>query len=522
MEDLTMGKKKVFMQQMVGLTLIVFVALFLAFSSAGAASKETPQYGGILKVVDVVEGAQPIGAPWEVRGIDSKLVHPVLDALIREDASGNYHPWLATEWKIDQTKNTITLPLRKGVKFHDGTDLNAKAVKWTLDHAIEAKLVQGFQSVDVVDDYTIRINVDKYQNNYLNLLSSSYCNPVSPLTFEKKGKEFAMWNPVGTGPFKFVSYERGNKLTFTKWEGYWQKGKPYLDGIEYLFIRDPMTQQAAMMASGPEKVHVLCVTSGEQAAMMKAQGFEVLSWAQGPVSLIPDSKNADSPLSKLKVRQAISYAINREAIVKARGFGFWKAANQIPSPGQLGYVKNLELGQYDPKKAKQLLTEAGYPNGFKITIYVMPAMVDRDAMVAVQRFLGEVGIQVELEFPDGGAYNARRFKDGWHNALMAQHTRMLATTNITNNFYWQEVTGQWPSLKRTEGLLDKLDASLKTLLPEDGKMQELTRMAAEDVMIIPIYYIYEMYVVQPNVHDTGYCEWSATTVNTPETTWLSK
>jgi peptide/nickel transport system substrate-binding protein len=133
--------------------------------------------------------------------------------------------------------------------------------------------------------------------------------------------------------------------------------------------------------------------------MMKAQGFEVLTMSIGPVSLIPDSKNADSPLSNKKVRQAVSYAINREAIVKARGFGFWKVANQIPSPGQLGYVKNLELGQYDPKKAKQLLTEAGYPNGFKIKIHVMPAMVDRDAMVAVQRFLGEVGIQVGLNFP---------------------------------------------------------------------------------------------------------------------------
>jgi peptide/nickel transport system substrate-binding protein len=515
-----MGKREGFIQQMAALTMIVFVMLFLSISNAGAASN--PEYGGVLKIVDVAEGAQPLGSPWDVRGIDSKLMKPVIESLIREDINGNYHPWLATEWKIDQAKNTITVSLRKGVKFHDGTDLNAKAVKWGIDQAIEAKQVKGFLSVDAVDEYTIRVNVDKYQNNYLNYLASSMCNPVSPLTFEKKGKEFAMWNPVGTGPFKFVSYERGSKLTFTKWDGYWQKGKPYLDGVEYLFIRDEMTQQAAMRASGAEKLQVLCVTSGEQAAMMKAQGFEVLTMSIGPVSLIPDSKNSDSPLSNKKVRQAISYAINREAIVKARGFGFWKVANQIPSPGQLGYVKDLELGQYDPKKAKQLLTEAGFPNGFKIKIIVMPAMVDRDAMVAVQRFLGEVGIQVELEFPDGGAYTALRWKDGWHNALMAQHTRMLATTNITNNFYWLEITGQWPSLKRPEGLLDKLDASLKTLAPEDAKMQELTRIAAEDVMIIPIYYIYEMYVVQPNVHDTGYCEWSASTVNTPETTWLSK
>ena len=98
-----------------------------------------------------------------------------------------------------------------------------------------------------------------------------------------------MWHPVGTGPFKFVSYERGSKLTYAKWEGYWQKGKPYLDGIEYLFIRDPMTQQAAMRTSGSEKVQVLCVTSGEQAAMMKAQGFQVLSRPVGAISLLPDS-----------------------------------------------------------------------------------------------------------------------------------------------------------------------------------------------------------------------------------------
>ena len=516
-----MGKMGGFMRRMVGLTLIMFIMLLPAMASVKAAPK--PQYGGVMKIIDISEGAQPLGAPWDVKGIDTKLIKPVVENLLREDINGNYHPGLATGWKIDQTKNTITVPLRKGVKFHDGTDFNAKAAKWCMDQGIKANVVKGFLSVDVIDDYTIRVNVDKYQNNFLNFLTSSYgAGMVSPTAFEKKGAEWAKWNPVGTGPFKFVSYERGSKLKFTRWDGYWQKGLPYLDGIEYLFIRDPMTQQAAMRASGAEKVQVLCVTSGEQAAMMKAQGFEVLTMPIGPVSLIPDSKNSDSPLSKQKVREAVSYAINREAIVKARGFGFWSPALQIPSPGQLGYVKNLPYGQYDPKKAKQLLAEAGYPDGFKIKIIVMPAMVDRDAMVAVQRFLGEIGIQVELEFPDGGGYTALRWKDGWRNAFMAQHTRMLATTNITYNFYWQTITGQWPSLKRTEGLLEKLDASLKTINPEDAKGQELTKMMAEDVMIVPIYYIYEMYVVQPNVHDTGYCEWSATTVFTPERAWLSK
>ena len=483
---------------------------------------EQPQYGGVMRIVDVAEGAQPIGAPWEVRGIDTKLIKPVIEPLVREDIKGNYHPWLATEWKVDQKNHTITLKLRRGVKFHDGTDFNADAAKWCIDRAIEAKVVKGFKSVDVIDPYTIRVNLEQYQNNVLNLLAGSVTNPVSPLTFKKMPKDEAIWTPVGTGPFTFVTYERGTRLAFKKWDGYWQKGKPYLDGIEYLFIRDPMTQQAAMMASGKERVHVLCTTSGEQAAMMKQQGFKILTMPIGPVSLIPDSANPDSPLSKKKVRQAVSYAIDREAIVKARGFGFFTPANQIPPPGIPGYVEEKEFGRYDPKKAKELLKEAGYPNGFSIKIIVMPAMVDREAMVAVQRFLGQVGIQVELEFPDGGKYTAYRWKDGWKNAFLAQHTRMLATTNITYNFYWQTVTGQWPSLKRPGGLIEKIDASLATLLPEERRMQELTKMIIDDAMIIPLYHIYEMYVVQPNVHDTGYTEWSAATVYAPENAWLGK
>ena len=277
-----MGKMKVSLWQIVGLSL---VAVFMMFPTVMAA--ETPQYGGVLKIIDLAEGAQPIGAPWMVRGIDSKLQKPVVESFIRETVSGNYKPWLATSWKIDQANNTITLFLRKGVKFHDGTDFNAQAAKWTIDKAIEAKQVKGFLSADVVDDYTVRINVQKYQNNLLNLLASSMCNPVSPTAYEKNGEEWAKWHPVGTGPFKFVSFERGDKLTYTRWDGYWRKGEPYLDGIEYLFIRDPMTQQAAMRARGDERVDVLSITSGEQAAMMQAQGFNVIKMPVGPVSLIP-------------------------------------------------------------------------------------------------------------------------------------------------------------------------------------------------------------------------------------------
>jgi len=497
-------------------------ALFLCVLPIFSVSAGEPRYGGVLKIIELSEGAQPLGAPWEVRGIDTNLLKPAVESLLREDIDGNYHPWLATEWKVDQKNHTVTLTLRKGVKFHDGTDLDADAVKWCIDNAISAKTVTGLKGVEVIDKYTVRIILERYRNNILNALSGSVTSPVSPAAFGKMGKEKAMWHPVGTGPFKFVSYERGTRVAYTKWEGYWQKGRPYLDGMEFLLIRDPMTQQAALMASGAEKVHVLGTTSAETASVMKARGFKVLSHYEGTLCLYPDSANPDSPLSKKKVREALSYAIDREAIVKARGFGFRLPANQINPEGRPGYVKGSGLGRYDPARAKELLSEAGYPNGFKIRIIAQPALVDRETLVIIQRSLQKVGIEAELEFPDAGKYNAYRFKDGWKHGLLAQATRLLATTNITYSFYFHTYGGAFPSLKRPEGFIEKLEASLSTVVPERERMEELTRMLIEDVTVIPIDHSSEFRIMQPNVYDTGYFEWSGATVFTPERIWLGQ
>jgi peptide/nickel transport system substrate-binding protein len=481
------------------------------------------QNGGILRIVENAEGGAPIGTPWEIRGIDTKLPKPAIESLLREDPNGNYTPLLAETWNVDSAKNTLTLTLAKGVKFHDGSDFNAEAVKWNLQKAVDAKNVTGWNSFDVVDETTIRINFAAYQNDYLSILAGTTVGGmISPTAFNKNGLEWARSNPVGTGAYKLDAFERGSKLRYVKWDGYRTKGLPHLDGIEFLFIRDSMTQQTAMLAKGDQRVDVLASTRGEQAASLKAQGLNVLSMPVGPVSLIPDSKNTDSPLSKPKVREAISYAIDREAIAKARGFGYWQAAYQLPNPGSPSYLTDFGGHKYDVAKAKQLLTEAGVTGGFKTRIIIMPALVDKDAMTAVQANLAAVGIQAELETPDSGGYTQMRFGGGWTNGFLAQHTRALATFNVTYNFYFPELTMQFPSLMRPSGFLDKLAVSLKTPAPDPKSGQELTRMLVDDLTVIPIYYVNEMYILQPNVKDSGYNEYSAGSISTLEKAWLSK
>ena len=488
----------------------------------GVVLAQTPEYGGILRIIDMAEGANPIGVPWENFTIDTKLMTPVIETLYDEDFVGKIHPHLATSYKVDLKGKTITFSLTKGVKFHDGTDFNAEAVRWCWQQAIDAKVASGWESVEAVDPQTVRVHFKSFQNDFLNRAGTRAFGIISPTAFKKNGIDWARWNPIGTGPFKFVKFQRGAVLQYRKNENYWMKGRPYLDGIDFLFIRDPLTQQAAMRSKDPDqKVSVLAVTSAEQAFMMKNQGFKIVSTPIGPISLIPDSANADSPLSKRKVREAISYAIDREGIVKARGFGIWKPAYQIQPDNMATYIPNLQGTLYNPQKARQLLAEAGYPNGFKTRIVVMPAMVDRDAMVAVQRNLSDVGIQAEMEFPDNGGYTSYRF-GGWKNALLAHHTRAVPNFNLTFEMYFHPDFKQFPSLKRTEGLVEAIEASYRTPETSKEKGQTLTKLMFQDTMVIPVYYVYELYALTSDVHDTGYGDWGASTVFIPEDAWLSK
>ena len=136
---------------------------------------------------------------------------------------------------MDSSGKVITLTLRRGVKFHDGTDFNAEAAKWNLDQAISTKQFGSvlIDSVDVVDPYTIRINLKQRDNTLLGMLGFSYIGMmISPTAFKTKGEDWVIANPVGTGPFRFASWQKDVKIAFRKFEGYWQKGKPYLDGIE--------------------------------------------------------------------------------------------------------------------------------------------------------------------------------------------------------------------------------------------------------------------------------------------------
>lgn len=487
--------------------------------AAKQVSAEKPQSGGILKVIEATGPKTPFGWPVEGVGEASVANKPALESLIRQWYDGRLEPWLAESWKIAPDRTSVTFNLRKGVKFHDGTDFNAEAVKFNLEAMKAGKRpgTEDWASIEVISEHVVKINLSKYTNIFLTRFAGGGGVQVSPTAFKTKGIEWARWNPVGTGPFEFVSFERDVRTKYKRFEGYWQKGKPYLDGMEYLYVKDPMTQSAAMQAG---EAQVLNTETGKMAADLKAAGLNVITADTGTVVLIPDSVNADSPLSNKKVREAVEYAIDKEAIAKTKSYGFWKAAYQLPNEGTIAYQKNFQGRRYNPAKAKQLLKEAGFEKGFKTKI-IPHFAIDRDIMVIIQGYLAKVGITADIEVVDQGKYNELRRK-GWKNAFMCQPFGSYPNYGQSLDVYLSPDALDFPSMKKPAGLDTAIKECLATITPEAAKIQKALKIVYDDVTVIPIHATGRASVQQKNVRDTGHLALGIWTEWTPERPWMKK
>jgi ABC-type transport system substrate-binding protein len=343
-------------------------------------------------------------------------------------------PELATDWKVSSDAKSITLTLRKGVKFHDGSDFNAAVAKWNLDNYKTSTKpeLKNVTSVDIIDDYTIRLNLSAYDSLLLSNLGSSDASVmISKKAFDTNGQAWMENNPVGTGPFKFASWTKDVAVKFGRFDDYWG-GKPYLDGVEIDIYADTTTASMALQRGEIDILHVRMVADAQELA---AKGFKVTKNPTGPCPfLVGDSSHSTSPYSNLKVRQAVSYAIDIPAICKSIGAGIWPAINQWAYPGSAIYNSEVVGYPYNPDKAKQLLAEAGYPNGFNTKLNYLLLDVTTPAMTAVQGYLKAVGINADLQPAQFGEFTeVGSSGKGWDNGLwqvyVPSYPDMLSTVN---------------------------------------------------------------------------------------------
>jgi peptide/nickel transport system substrate-binding protein len=372
--------------------------------------------------------------------------------------------------------------------------------------------------VDVIDDDTVRLNLNFFANNLWDRLGTRAL--VSSPAHLAKGEDAVKFFPLGTGPFQFVEWKRDSYIKFKKFGNYWQKGKPYLDGLEILFISDPMTASAALLAGEADMYDAY--SNFKEASDLERQGF-VSSAIPGLImGLAPDTKNQESVYNNVKVREAVEYALNRQALVKTLGYGFLKARTQFIVPGYMGYIAGLER-KYDPQKAKQLLTEAGYPKGFKTKIIADAEFVSRDMMSAVQAQLADVGIDAQIDYADPGRYADWRRKSGWKDALMFMRNAGFPWPPNLSEFILDKNRNDYASMARPDGLQEMLENLLKAqdLATQTSLSEKMTRLLFDHVTFIPLYTQYSVGVAAPYVHDarrfeTIVVEW------TPADAWLSK
>jgi peptide/nickel transport system substrate-binding protein len=445
----------------------------------------------------------------------------MLEGLFSVKFDGSLIPKLATAWTTAPDLKSITFTLRKGVKFHDGSDFNAQVAKWNFDQYIEAHMsgVKDVASVDVVDDYTIKLNLTQYTNT---LLSNTLAEilMISKAAFDKVGKEGLRWNPVGTGPFKFVSFERDVVLKVAKFNDYWQKGKPYLDAIEAHFIMDPLTAQASFEVG---EVDAVGGDVAKQLYDLQQKGAVITRVYSGASTLIPDSKNADSILANLKIRQAIDYAIDRDAIVKARGFGLWIPTYQFAPPEASAYIKDLPARTYNTDKAKQLLAEAGHPNGFKMKIFGDSSTSDKEAAVAIQGYLSKVGIDAQLDWLDFAGF-VQLVMGGWKDGMLFCTNGFNAgNLNMGIDFVWTQTAPFFPSVLKTDELQTLMNASLTSKDYDVALVQKALRYMHDTAMFLPLYCVTRGHALNPYVHDSGMDSTLQQLMSfTPADTWLSK
>jgi peptide/nickel transport system substrate-binding protein len=357
----------------------------------------TPKYGGTFK--RSVSEPYSLGHPGTMTGqTDGQSSSFALETLFRYNEKGDMVGLLATDYKIDAAAKTITLTLRKGVKFHDGSDWNAAVCKWNLDQyrsGARAEL-KRVASVDVVDDYTVKLNLSEFDNTIINAL----CNGadagrmISQKSFEANGgKEWAEKNPVGTGAWKFVSWTKDVSINYERFDGYWG-GKPYLDKIELIRFADATVSLMALKAG---EIHAHSV-SPTDAAGLQAEGKWNMVLA--PFGQVPALAGAvDDPyFSNLKVRQAMSYALDTKALNQGIGKNYWININQWAIPGTWAYNTDVVGYPTDAAKAKQFLSEAGYPNGIDTLLHFYnTGGAQTDLLTAIQNQLKAGGINAELD-----------------------------------------------------------------------------------------------------------------------------
>jgi peptide/nickel transport system substrate-binding protein len=402
-----------------------------------------PVKGGNLIVCQPAEppGLDPTANT--AAAIDRVVYANIYEGLVKVNRNGEFIPGLATAWTVSPDGKVYTFDLRKGVTFHNGEPFNAAVARWNLErNAAEAtknahpEYFRGIEKIETPDEYTLVVTLKDVDALFIAHLAEG-----DAVMLPVKGYENAASEPVGTGPFRFVTWVRGDRVEMTRNEKYWNPALPYLDKVTFKFIGDASAQIAALKAGDIDVIGY--IAAPEQASeMARDKRFKVFAGTTTG-EVIMGTNNKRKPFDNKLVRQAMAYAIDRQTVIDLVMFGYGTPIGSHWSPSTPYYEDLTARFAYNPEKARALLAEAGYPDGFEATIK-LPAIYSysRRAGEVIADMLGQVGIKLKIEVVEWPYWLDRIFKQKDYDLTMIGHVEAWDIGIYANPDYYFQYDSQ--------------------------------------------------------------------------------
>jgi peptide/nickel transport system substrate-binding protein len=410
-------------------TLFFLVTLSLLLTACQSTSQEKaggeeaqPQSGGEL-IYGLATSPDSLDPHTSGMAVSTRVNNSIYEKLVYQTSDNKIEPWLATSWEVSNDQKTFTFKLRDDVSFHDGSKFNAEVVKYNFDRIVNPEtkaasayaLIENYQSSEVIDEYTVRIHFSAPTTTFLNNLSQPKLAIVSKEAAEEYGPSLAT-NPVGSGPYKFVSLDENNEIVLERFEDYsWKapysnhNGKAYLDKLIYKIIPEEATRIGSVQSNQVSAVETI---PPQDIQTIKANGNLKIYEAETagmPYGLFLNPEN--DPWNQLEARIALQETIDIDSIVNTLYLGTYKRAWSVLTPTILGYDKELENKDVvDTAHANTLLDGIGWKknsegirekDGKELVLRLIDSNVNRekrhDIATIIQQQLKEIGVKLEIK-----------------------------------------------------------------------------------------------------------------------------
>jgi peptide/nickel transport system substrate-binding protein len=488
-------------------------------TEAGAGAKKAASF-----VLTYAQGADPRGLDpaYVDDGESAKVMVNVYEGLVKYKAdSTEIEPCLATEWKVSDDGKEYTFKLRQGVKFHDGTPFNADAVKFSIDRQLPPNATDDMpyasftfgpvDKVEKVDDYTVKILLKEPYTPFLANLAMCLAAPiVSPDAVKKNGGKL-METPVGTGPFKFVKWDKSQAITLERNNDYWGT-KAKADKVVFRFIKENSVRASELIAGSAD---IIDGVDPNDVQKLKDSKMEIFNGKGMNINYMAFNCSR-APFNDPKVRQAVSMLINKDELVKYLYQGYATSANS-PLPSFIpGYSKDVKPVDYNIEKAKELLKEAGKENlEIKMITYSNPRPYNpvngQKLAEAVQNYLGKAGIKATIDVYEWTEYKKKVAQGEGDIMFYGWIGDNGDADNFMSLFDSNEIKSTLNSAKYSNPDVDKLLAQGRMTPNGDARNKiyaDIQKIVLDDAAWLPISNADDMAAYSPKVkgfklHPTG-------------------